>query len=245
MTTAPFGFQDIPAEEKAGRVRDVFDAVAPAYDLMNDLMSFGAHRLWKEAMVDALKPRAGMEVLDLAGGTGDIATRILRREPEVQVTVCDINAAMLAEGRDAAINRGQLHNMERICGDAEKLPFADRSFDACTMAFGLRNVTHTALALAEIKRVLRPGGQFLCLEFSPCVADWAKPAYDFYSFRVIPHLGKMVAGSSAPYQYLVESIRRFHTPEELARLMQDAGLDVVKWRNMSGGVVALHTGWRI
>lgn len=244
--TADFGFRRVRATEKARLVRGVFDSVASRYDLMNDLMSGGAHRLWKAAMVDELAPRPGMRLLDVAGGTGDIAFRFLDRvEEDGRAVVVDANAEMLAIGRDRALDRGRLHNPVWVVGDAEALPLPDRSMDACTIAFGLRNVTRREAALAEMRRVLRPGGHFLCLEFSRVVVPLLAELYDLYSFRVVPALGRAVAGDADAYRYLVESIRGFPPQEELAAMMERAGFARVAWRNMSGGIVALHGGWRI
>jgi demethylmenaquinone methyltransferase/2-methoxy-6-polyprenyl-1,4-benzoquinol methylase len=244
--SASFGYRDVPAAEKGGLVRRVFDSVAPRYDLMNDLMSAGVHRLWKSAMIDVANPRPGERFLDVAGGTGDIAFRIARRQGErVDVTVCDINAAMLAVGRERAINRGLVKGLIWTTGDAEKLPFPDRSFDGFTIAFGLRNVTDIDQALREARRVLKPGGRFLCLEFSKVSSAPIARAYDAYSERALPLLGRLVAGDAESYRYLHESIRRFPPQRELARRMVAAGFGNVGWRNMTMGVVALHTGWRL
>jgi demethylmenaquinone methyltransferase/2-methoxy-6-polyprenyl-1,4-benzoquinol methylase len=245
--TTHFGFRTVPEGDKAGLVRDVFDTVSPKYDLMNDVMSLGVHRLWKAAMVDWLAPRPGEAVLDMAGGTGDIAFR-LRERMGAQgrpITVCDINASMLGVGRDRAIDRGLLDGLAWCCADAEALPFPDMEFNAYTIAFGLRNVTHIDRALREARRVLKPGGRFLCLEFSRVVVPALDRLYDAYSFNVLPWLGQMVAGDRAAYQYLAESIRRFPDQGTLAELMTAAGLGRVKVRNLTGGVAALHLGWRI
>ncbi len=240
-----FGFRTVPAEEKPRLVHNVFTSVARRYDLMNDLMSAGIHRLWKEALVDWLAPRPGMRVLDLAGGTGDIAFRILRRTRGLaEVTVCDLTEAMLVEGRRRAAAQG-FDSIEWVVGDAERLPFGPRIFDACTIAFGIRNVTHIDRALAEAFRVLRPGGRFLCLEFSHVAVPALRRLYDAYSFTVIPPLGEIVTGDRASYQYLVESIRRFPDQESFAEIMRAAGFARVKWRNLSMGVAALHSGWRL
>jgi len=240
-----FGFETIPEEAKAGRVHGVFQSVAARYDLMNDLMSGGVHRLWKAAMIDWLAPRPGMSVLDLAGGTGDIAFRVLDRVGgQAHVTVCDMTEAMLEEGRRRAETR---HGdaIDWVVGDAMALPFADRSFDALTIAFGIRNVTRIEDALSEARRVLRPGGRFLCLEFSQVGVPALQWLYDRYSFAVIPALGQAVTGDRASYQYLVESIRRFPDQERFAGLMREAGLERVAWRGLSFGVAALHSGWRL
>lgn len=240
-----FGFKTVSEDEKAGMVRAVFDAVAPKYDLMNDLMSAGIHRLWKAAMVDWLGPRAGQSIVDVAGGTGDIAFRMLDRMGTGAVTVCDINAEMLNAGRNRAIDRGRLNDFTWTCGNAESLPFPNMSFDAYTIAFGLRNVTHIDQALVEARRVLKPGGRFLCLEFSKVLAPVLDKVYDSYSFKVLPWLGGLVAGDREAYQYLAESIRRFPDQNALAARMAAAGFAQVKVRNLSGGIAAMHSGWRI
>ena len=241
-----FGFDDVAPEAKAGLVRDVFQRVASRYDLMNDLMSGGIHRLWKEALLDWLAPRPGMHLLDVAGGTGDIATRFLQRiEGQGQVTLADINPSMLAVGRDRALDAGWLGEIGWLAGDAMQLPFADRSFDAVTIAFGIRNVTRIDRALAEARRVLRPGGRFLCLEFSKVVVPLLGQLYDGYSFNVVPLIGRYVAKDEDSYRYLVESIRRFPGQPAFAALMREAGLEQVRWRNLSGGIAAIHSGWRL
>jgi demethylmenaquinone methyltransferase/2-methoxy-6-polyprenyl-1,4-benzoquinol methylase len=242
---ASFGYRDVPAAEKAGMVARVFDSVAPRYDLMNDLMSGGVHRLWKSAMVDVLHPRRGEKFLDVAGGTGDIAFRIVRRVEGAAVTICDINPAMLEVGRDRAVDKGLLRGLTWTTGDAESLPFPDRSFDAYTIAFGLRNVTDIDKALREAFRVLRPGGRFLCLEFSKVTSAPIGRVYDAYSERALPLLGRVIARDAESYRYLHESIRRFPSQRDLARRMGEQGFERVGWRNMTLGVVALHTGWRI
>jgi demethylmenaquinone methyltransferase / 2-methoxy-6-polyprenyl-1,4-benzoquinol methylase len=248
-----FGFRTVAAEEKAGLVRGVFDSVADRYDLMNDLMSGGVHRLWKKAMIDWLDPRPGQTVLDVAGGTGDIALRILERwgGPEKaaatggRILVCDLTPAMLSKGRDRAIDRGYLGGIEWIAGNAEALPLESMSVDAYTIAFGLRNVTHIDRALAEARRVLKPGGRFLCLEFSHVVLPVLDRLYDLYSFSVLPTLGRVVAKDEASYRYLAESIRRFPHQEDLVAMIGAAGLAQVRYRNLSGGIAALHSAWRI
>ncbi|MDX2144317.1 MAG: bifunctional demethylmenaquinone methyltransferase/2-methoxy-6-polyprenyl-1,4-benzoquinol methylase UbiE [Rhodospirillaceae bacterium] len=241
-----FGFRDVPEAEKAGMVREVFESVAPKYDLMNDLMSAGVHRLWKTTMVDVLAPRPGQRIVDVAGGTGDIAFRIVARiGAATPVTVCDINPEMIAVGRDRALDRGLVDGVLWSVGDAERLPFPESSFDAFTIAFGLRNVTHLDAALAEARRVLVPGGKFLCLEFSRMTIPGLDRLYDAYSFGVLPWLGQAVAGDAASYRYLAESIRKFPPQEKLVTMMKDAGFGTVTYRNLSGGIAALHCGWRI
>lgn len=244
-TTVPFGSDDVDPAEKPSLVGEVFTRVADRYDLMNDLMSAGVHRLWKRSMVAALDLKAHAQVLDLAGGTGDIAFRTLARWPAPSVAVCDINAAMLEEGRTRAWNRGLIHGLTWTCGDAEALPFDDGQFDACTMAFGLRNVTHIERALDEIRRVLRPGGRFLCLEFSPRVTPGLEGLYDAFSYRLIPAIGQAVTGDRAAYDYLVESIRRFPDPDRLAEMIGDAGFAGIRIHPYSGGIAVLHAAWRI
>ncbi len=244
--SASFGYRDVPAAEKAGLVREVFASVAPRYDLMNDLMSGGVHRLWKNAMVDVVNPRPGEKLLDVAGGTGDIAFRLLKRQGDrADVTVSDINPAMLEVGRDRAADRGLLRGLTWATGDAESLPFPDRTFDAYTIAFGLRNVTNIDKALADARRVLKPGGRFYCLEFSKVTSEPIGRVYDAYSERALPFFGRLVAKDADSYRYLHESIRRFPPQRELAARMRAVGFDNVAWRDMSLGVVALHSGWRI
>jgi len=243
-----FGFRRVPEDEKAPLVRAIFDSVAPRYDLMNDLMSGGIHRWWKAEMIAWLNPRPGHRLVDVAGGTGDIACRALSKlKPEAggQVVVCDATFDMLETGRARAIDNGILAGIDWLCGDAEQLPLADRSADLYTIAFGLRNVTRIARALAEARRVLKPGGRFLCLEFTPAVSPILQPLYDLYSFQVLPLLGQIVTGDRDAYTYLVESIRRFPAQSELAGLMAAAGLERVKFRNLTGGIAALHSAWRL
>ncbi len=245
---ADFGFRKVSEHEKSGLVRQVFNSVAPTYDLMNDLMSAGVHRLWKATLIDTVAPRPGQAFLDVAGGTGDIAFRLVERlggRPKIPVTVCDINAEMLAVGRDRAIDRGLLNAVNWNCGDAEALPFPDASFDAYTIAFGLRNVTHIDRALSEARRVLKPGGKYVCLEFSRVVIPGFDKLYDAYSFSVLPVLGQMIAGDREAYQYLAESIRKFPDQKTLCDKMTAAGFGQVSYHNLSGGIAALHTGWRI
>jgi demethylmenaquinone methyltransferase/2-methoxy-6-polyprenyl-1,4-benzoquinol methylase len=242
--TASFGFRDVPEEQKQGLVREVFSSVARNYDLMNDLMSAGVHRLWKDAMVEWLNPQPGWRVLDVAGGTGDIALRIARaiRGGQVDITVCDINPDMLAEGVRRAKGEGAIR---WIAGDAEALPVSDASFDAYTIAFGIRNVTHIDKALAEARRVLKPGGRFLCLEFSQVQAPGLDFLYDKFSFNVLPALGQIVAGNGEAYRYLVESIRRFPPQAKFAEMIEQAGLSHAQFRNLTGGIAAMHSAWRI
>ncbi len=248
--TASFGYRDVPASQKAGMVREVFASVAPRYDLMNDLMSAGVHRLWKNTLVDVLNPKRGEKLLDVAGGTGDVAFRIARRQmakgaERPDVTICDINPAMLEVGRDRAVDRGLVQGLTWTTGDAEDLPFPDRSFDGYTIAFGLRNVTDIDKALSEAWRVLKPGGRFYCLEFSKVTSAPVARVYDAYSERALPFFGRVVARDAESYRYLHESIRRFPPQRELADRMRRAGFARVAWRNMTLGVVALHSGWRI
>ena len=247
---ASFGYQDISPEQKSAMVGDVFARVAGRYDLMNDLMSGGVHRLWKGAMVDQLAPRPGLRLLDVAGGTGDIAFRVLdrlkgREGPPALITVADINPSMLAVGRDRAIDANRLIGLDWIAADAECLPLPSSSVDAYTIAFGIRNVTHIDRALLEARRVLRPGGRFLCLEFSTLAISGLQPLYDAYSFKILPWIGACVADDREAYQYLVESIRRFPDQETFAGMIAAAGLSKVRYSNMTGGVAALHSAWRI
>lgn len=247
-TTTYFGFQTVAPEAKTALVRGVFDSVASRYDLMNDLMSGGIHRLWKNAFVDWLYPSAGMTLLDVAGGTGDIALRVLRylqaKKKTGRIIVCDLTPEMLTIGRNRAIDSGLVTGSEWICGNAESLPFPDSSVDAYTIAFGLRNVTCVNTALAEAWRVLKPGGRFLCLEFSHVVLPPLRSLYDRYSFTVLPRLGQVVTGNREAYQYLVESIRRFPDQLALCRRIATAGFILVKYRNLSGGIAAMHSAWR-
>jgi len=247
---ATFGFKDVDAAEKPGLVRGVFDRVARRYDLMNDLMSAGVHRLWKDAAVARLNPQPGEVIVDCAGGTGDMARRIadlarkaqLRRGgPDAQVLVIDYNAEMLAAGRE----KGSPPEVAWSVGDAQALPLPDAVADAYVIAFGIRNVTDIPKALAEARRVLKPGGRFLCLEFSRPVTEPLQRAYDAYSFKVIPAIGQAVAGDRESYQYLVESIRRFPDQATFAAMIGEAGFSRVTWTNFTAGVAALHQGWAI
>jgi demethylmenaquinone methyltransferase / 2-methoxy-6-polyprenyl-1,4-benzoquinol methylase len=241
-----FGFREVGEDEKTRLVREVFENVASRYDLMNDLMSGGIHRRWKADLIARLQPRPGEILLDLAGGTGDIARRFLGRAGKTgQVIVCDINASMVAAGRDRALDDGVLSGITWLVGNAEELPIADSSIDCCTISFGLRNVTHKQQALEEARRVLKPGGRFFCLEFSRVEAPVLRQLYDIYSFNVLPRLGAVIARDRDAYQYLVESIRRFPPQAELAAMMGRAGFEQVSWRNLSGGIAAIHSGWRL
>jgi demethylmenaquinone methyltransferase/2-methoxy-6-polyprenyl-1,4-benzoquinol methylase len=246
--TVSFGFRRVAVGDHAALVRSVFDSVADRYDLMNDLMSGGLHRWWKRALLDRLRPSPGTRLIDIAGGTGDVAFGFLSRlgtaRSGAEAIVCDRNPAMLEVCEAKAYDRGVLSGLAFVVGDAAALPIAAASADACTIAFGLRNVSLRGQALAEMHRILRPGGHFLCLEFSPRVVPPLAPLYDLYSFRVLPALGSIVAGDAGSYRYLVESIRTFPTPEVLAEELRAAGFDNVSWRSMSGGIVALHSGWR-
>jgi len=245
---ADFGFRRVPPEDKAPLVRDLFSRVAPRYDLMNDLMSAGIHRWWKAEMIRSLHPRPGQRLLDVAGGTGDIARRALPRllaDAGGGVVVCDANPRMLELGRARAIDDGILAGIDWLGGDAEALPFGDCRFDLYTIAFGLRNVSHIGRALAEARRVLKPGGRFLCLEFTPAIAPLLQPLYDLYSFHVVPVLGQLVTGERDAYSYLVESIRRFPPQSALSGMIAAAGLERAKYRNLTAGVAALHSAWRL
>ena len=240
MTTTHFGFESVDELDKARRVRGVFDSVAPKYDVMNDLMSLGLHRAWKTYTVLVANVREGQRVLDIAGGTGDLALAFASKVgPGGRVVHTDINEAMLRQGRDRLINAGII--VPTVVCDAERLPFADAGFDLVSVAFGLRNMTHKDRALREMNRVLKPGGKLLVLEFSK-VAKPLEKIYDWYSFKVLPRVGKLVAGDDASYQYLAESIRMHPDQEALKDLMRNTGFGHVDYHNMSGGVVALHVG---
>jgi demethylmenaquinone methyltransferase/2-methoxy-6-polyprenyl-1,4-benzoquinol methylase len=244
-----FGFRTVGLDDKQAMVDEVFDKVARRYDLMNDLMSGGLHRVWKDILVTAVNPPRNARpfaVIDVAGGTGDVAFRIAEAGGAgTRITVCDINEEMLAIGRERAAQRGLDGSVTFMAGNAESLPFPDRRYDACTIAFGIRNVPRIDVALAEFHRVLRPGSRFLCLEFSTVDVPGLDALYDFYSFNVIPALGRAVAGDADAYRYLVESIRRFPRPKAFADMIAAAGFRRVSWRGLTGGVVALHSGWRL
>ena len=240
-----FGYERVPWRDKARRVRGVFDSVARNYDLMNDLMSGGAHRLWKRFTLSLTGLRPGPRALDVAGGTGDLAMGLARQVGERGLVVLsDINSAMLRRGRDRLTDRGILGNVQYVQANAERLPFADDAFDCITIGFGLRNVTDKAAALAAMRRVLQPGGQLLVLEFSHPVAPGLGPLYDAYSFRVLPLLGRLVARDEASYRYLAESIRMHPGQEALLEMMRAAGLEGCRYHNLSGGIVALHRGYK-
>ncbi len=243
-----YGFRTVEDGEKQTLVNDVFHKVAKRYDIMNDLMSGGLHRLWKDAMVAWLAPpkRPGWAVLDVAGGTGDIAFRIVETSNRnAHATVLDINGSMLAVGRERAIRRGLEDHTDFVEANAEALPFADASFDAYTIAFGIRNVPDIEAALSEAYRVLKPGGRFLCLEFSHCDVALLDRLYDFHSFEVIPRLGQLTTGDAESYRYLVESIRKFPKQDTFASMIEAAGFRRVKFRNLTGGIAAIHSGWRL
>jgi demethylmenaquinone methyltransferase / 2-methoxy-6-polyprenyl-1,4-benzoquinol methylase len=244
-----FGYDTVPLGEKQGRVDDVFQSVARRYDLMNDLMSGGLHRAWKDALVTAVNPPksdAAFSLLDLAGGTGDVAFRVVEAGgPATRVTVCDINAEMLAVGAERAITQGRDDRVTFEQGNAEELHYGDRSFDCVTIAFGIRNVPRIDRALSEAFRVLKHGGRFLCLEFSSVDVPGLDALYELYSFQVIPRIGQAVTGDREAYRYLVESIRKFPKPKAFAQMIEQAGFRRVSFTPMTGGVVALHSGWRL
>ena len=244
--TTHFGFKDVAAKDKQKLVGEVFSSVAGNYDLMNDLMSLGIHRVWKRYFVGTAQVKRGDRVLDLAGGTGDIAALLKDRVgDEGEIVLGDINAGMLSVGRDRMTNRGHVRGFEYVQCNAQTLPFPDASFDLVTMAFGLRNVTDKDAALREIARVLKVGGQARVLEFSEVQAPWFKPIYDFHSFKVLPKLGRLFAGDAGSYQYLAESIRKHPPQAELQAMMEAAGLARCSYRNMSAGIVAIHTGYKV
>jgi demethylmenaquinone methyltransferase/2-methoxy-6-polyprenyl-1,4-benzoquinol methylase len=240
--TTDFGYQPVPEEDKAKRVAGVFDSVAPRYDLMNDLMSVGLHRLWKRFAIEASGVRQGERVLDIAGGTGDLARLFSRRVgPQGEVVLTDINPAMLQQGRDRLLDTGIVLPLVRC--DAEKLPFPAERFDCVSIAFGLRNVTRKLAALAEMRRVLKPGGRVIVLEFSKAWAP-VRPLYDAYSFGILPRLGKLVANDAAAYRYLAESIRMHPDQAALKAMLEEAGLERVEYFNLAAGVVAVHRGYK-
>jgi len=250
--TIDFGFAEVPIDEKASRVRGVFDAVAGKYDLMNDAMSMGVHRIWKDLTITKLNPQPGELLIDVAGGTGDLARRFIKRADEVRqrrggdparAIICDINAEMLLAGIDPKKDRGM--DLTRICGNAQSLPFPDDYADAVTISFGIRNVTDRDMALRDFLRVLKPGGRLFVLEFSTPTDKVLRKIYDTYSFNVIPKLGGWLANEEASYQYLVESIRRFPRQDAFADMIKGAGFSRVGYHDFTGGVAALHWGWKV
>ena len=242
--TTDFGYRSVAVAEKKPMVRAVFDSVAPKYDLMNDVMSLGIHRVWKRIFINALGPRPQLSLLDLAGGTGDVSFGWLRAGGGPAI-LSDINASMLSVGHRRAVGNAMVSRLRFLVADAERLPLPDRSVERVSMAFGLRNCTDKSAVLAEARRVLKPGGRFLCLEFSRVQVAALAPLYDAWSFGVLPRLGQAIAGDSASYQYLAESIRQFPDQETLAQMMRDVGFRRVAVRNLSGGIAAIHSGWRL
>ena len=243
--TTDFGYRQVPEEEKTRLVGGVFDSVATRYDLMNDLMSGGIHRIWKRVTIELSGVREGHRVLDVAGGTGDLSSRFARIVgPNGRVVLSDINESMLRVGRDKLIDSGTIANLDFVLADAERLPFAERSFDCVTIAFGLRNVTHKERALESMLRVLRPGGRLLVLEFSKPTNELLGKLYDAYSFGVLPRLGRLVTGDADSYRYLAESIRMHPDQDAMRDMMEDAGFERCDYHNMTGGIVAIHRGFR-
>ncbi|WP_238373226.1 bifunctional demethylmenaquinone methyltransferase/2-methoxy-6-polyprenyl-1,4-benzoquinol methylase UbiE [Heliomarina baculiformis] len=243
--TTHFGRETIPEGDKAGRVQGVFNSVASKYDIMNDVMSVGIHRVWKDAMMDWLAPRPGQRLLDVAGGTGDISFRFLKRAGHGHATVLDLTEPMLVEGRKRAEAASMADSLDWVVGDAMALPFENNTFDVYTISFGIRNVTRPQEALDEAFRVLKPGGRLMVLEFSQLPNDGLQKLYDLYSFNVIPRMGQMIAGDRESYQYLVESIRNFPDQETFLSMVRLAGFEQAKYRNLSMGIAALHSGWKI
>lgn len=243
--TTHFGFETILEKDKAEKVQGVFSSVASKYDVMNDFMSLGIHRFWKDAMMDWLAPRGGQLLLDVAGGTGDISFRFLKRARNAHATVLDLTEPMLAEGKKRAATAGISDQLDWVVGDAMALPFEDQTFDVYTISFGIRNVTNPKKALAEAYRVLKPGGRIMVLEFSHIPNDLLQWCYDKYSFNVIPRLGQIIARDRSSYQYLVESIRKFPNQENFLNLVNEAGFENTKYRNLTMGVACLHSGWKI
>ncbi|MDG0988875.1 MAG: bifunctional demethylmenaquinone methyltransferase/2-methoxy-6-polyprenyl-1,4-benzoquinol methylase UbiE [Yoonia sp.] len=243
--TTHFGFETVPEDEKKGRVQGVFTSVANKYDIMNDVMSVGIHRIWKEAMMDWLAPRAGQKLLDVAGGTGDVSFKFLDRAGSGHATVCDITESMLLAGKTRAEAAAMSESLDWVVGDAMALPFPDNTFDVYTISFGIRNVTRPQEALNEAYRVLRPGGRLMVLEFSQLPNPMMQAAYDAYSFNVIPQMGKMITGDRDSYQYLVESIRKFPDQDTFLEMVKTAGFDNAKYSNLSMGIAALHSGWKL
>ncbi len=243
--TTHFGFETVPEHEKAGRVQGVFNSVASKYDIMNDVMSMGIHRVWKEAMMDWLAPRPGQKLLDVAGGTGDVSFKFLGRAGHGHATVLDLTEPMLVEGRKRAEADSLTGSLDWVVGDAMALPFPDNTFDVYTISFGIRNVTRPQEALNEAYRVLRPGGRLMVLEFSQLPNPAMQKAYDLYSFNVIPRMGQAIAGDRDSYQYLVESIRNFPDQETFLSMVRTAGFGQAKCRNLTMGIAALHSGWKL
>jgi demethylmenaquinone methyltransferase/2-methoxy-6-polyprenyl-1,4-benzoquinol methylase len=243
--TTHFGFTDIPESEKAGRVQGVFGSVASKYDIMNDVMSVGIHRVWKDAMMDWLAPRAGTKLLDVAGGTGDISFRYLARAGHAHATVLDLTEPMLVEGRKRAEASAMADSLDWVVGDAMALPFAANTFDVYTISFGIRNVTRPQEALNEAYRVLKPGGRLMVLEFSQIPNAMMQKAYDLYSFNIIPRIGQLIANDRDSYQYLVESIRKFPDQDTFLGMVKKAGFEQASYRNLSMGIACLHSGWKI
>ncbi|MGB1235550.1 MAG: bifunctional demethylmenaquinone methyltransferase/2-methoxy-6-polyprenyl-1,4-benzoquinol methylase UbiE [Planktomarina sp.] len=244
-STTHFGNATVPESEKAGKVQNLFTAVSSNYDIMNDVMSMGIHRIWKEAMMDWLAPRTGQKLLDVAGGTGDVSFKFLGRAGSGHATVCDITESMLVEGRKRAEAEAMSDKLDWVVGDAMALPFPDNTFDVYTISFGIRNVTRPQEALNEAYRVLRPGGRLMVLEFSQLPNPMMQKAYDLYSFNVIPRMGQMIANDYDSYQYLVESIRKFPDQDTFLGMVKQAGFANAAYRNMTMGVACLHSGWKI
>ena len=243
--TTHFGAQTVREDDKAGMVRSLFSDVANKYDIMNDVMSMGIHRIWKEAMMDWLAPRTGQRLLDVAGGTGDVSFKFLKRAGQGHATVCDLTEGMLVEGRKRAEAEQLADSLDWVVGDAMNLPFDDNSFDVYTISFGIRNVTRPQEALNEAYRVLRPGGRLMVLEFSQLPNPMMQKAYDLYSFNVIPRMGQVIANDRDSYQYLVESIRNFPDQETFLDMVRAAGFEQAKYRNLTMGIAALHSGWKL
>lgn len=243
--TTHFGFTEVPEHEKAGRVQGVFGSVASKYDVMNDAMSMGIHRIWKDAMMDWLAPRPNTRLLDVAGGTGDISFRYLKRAGQAHATVCDLTEPMLVAGRQRAEADSMADSLDWVVGDAMALPFDDNTFDVYTISFGIRNVTRPQEALNEAYRVLKPGGRLMVLEFSQIPNELMQKVYDLYSFNIIPKLGQVIANDRDSYQYLVESIRKFPDQDTFLNMIHQAGFENAKYRNLTMGIACLHSGWKI